>query len=139
MASSTGVRKTYALIALVMTCNVTGNVLLSHGMREVGEVAPGAASGYVKAFENGWVIAGICILTTWMVGQLGLLSRADLSFVLPITAINYVLIAIIGHSVLGEYISWERWIGILLIASGAMLVGETAPRTTPEPPEDLRA
>ena len=130
--------KTWILIAAVMICNITGNALLSRGMREVGEVMPGATTGYIRALLDPWVIGGIIVLSLWMISQLGLLSRADLSFVLPITAVNYVLIAVIGHVFLHEYNSGFRWVGIVLIAGGAALVGETSPRTTPEPPEEER-
>ncbi len=132
------VSKTWFLIVLVMASNVGGNALLSRGMREVGTVAPGAVAGYLHAFLDPWVAAGILVLILWMIIQMGLLSRADLSFVLPVTALNYVLIAIVGETLLHERISGPRWIGVVLIAGGAMLVGETAPRTTPEPPEEER-
>lgn len=135
---SSAATKTWVLIVLVMVSNVGGNALLSRGMREVGSVAPGAFAGYLHAFLDPWVAVGILVLCLWMVIQMGLLSRADLSFVLPITALNYVLIAIIGKVLLHENISRPRWAGIVLIAAGAMLVGETAPRTTPEPPEEER-
>jgi drug/metabolite transporter (DMT)-like permease len=84
------------------------------------------------------VIAGVLVLMAWMISDLALLSRADLSYVLPMTSVSYMLIAIIGHWILHERISLTRWLGILVITLGVILVGETPPATTPlhPPPED---
>jgi uncharacterized membrane protein len=63
-----------------------------------------------------------------------LLSWADLSYVLPVTAIGYVLVALLGRVFLAEQIPVKRWAGIVLIVAGVALVSlGTAPRThTPE-------
>lgn len=129
--------KTRALTGYVIAANVIGNLMLSHGMRVVGSLSAFDPASYAHAFANPFVIAGVCVLASWMVGNLGLLSRADLSYVLPVTSSAYVLIAILGHFVLGEAISPGRWSGILVITAGVTVVGGTAPRTTPEPPPEL--
>jgi drug/metabolite transporter (DMT)-like permease len=72
-----------------------------------------------------------------MLTDLALLSRADLSFVLPVTASAYVLVAIAGHFLLSEHISWQRWLGIVLITGGVILAEETPARTTEGPSERL--
>lgn len=123
-------RKTLSLVLLVIVTNVIGNVALSRGMHQVGRIVSASPLDYVRAFSNPWTAAGICILLIWMLSDLALLSRADLSFVLPITASAYVLVAFLGRVVLHDRISWERWIGILLITGGVILAGETPARTT---------
>jgi drug/metabolite transporter (DMT)-like permease len=70
-----------------------------------------------------------------MVAQLALLSRADLSFVLPITASAYILIAVFGHFFFHEHISPGQWTGIAAIFLGTVLVGCTPARTTKPHPE----
>jgi drug/metabolite transporter (DMT)-like permease len=65
-----------------------------------------------------------------MISNLALLSRADLSFVLPVTAAGYVLVAVMGHFWLGEPISPARWAGICAITLGVVLVEKTPSRTT---------
>ena len=70
------------------------------------------------------------MLAIWIVTDLALLSRADLSFVLPVIASSYVLIAIAGHFVLGEKISGLRWLSILIISLGVLLAETTPDRTT---------
>jgi len=133
-----GNRKTQLLVLLVIVTNVLGNVSLSRGMHQVGRIVSASPFDYVRAFANPWTMAGICILIIWMLSDLALLSRADLSFVLPVTASAYVLVALMGHFLLHDHISWERWVGILMITGGVILAEETPARTTKGPPERLR-
>jgi drug/metabolite transporter (DMT)-like permease len=131
------VRKTRILVLLVIATNVLGNVALSRGMHQVGRIISASPLDYLKAFANPWTLLGICILVIWILTDLALLSRADLSFVLPVTASAYVLVAICGHFFLHDRISWERWVGIVLITGGVILAEETPARTTKGPPEHL--
>ena len=131
------IRKTRILTALVVASNVIGNVALSRGMHQVGRIVSPSSADYVRALVNPWVIGGVLVLVLWMVSDLALLSAADLSFVLPVTASAYVLIAIAGHFWLQEQISWERWLGIVVITAGVILAEETPARTTKGPPEHL--
>ncbi len=128
--------KTWALTVAVVAFSVAGNTVLSHGMRQVGDIASINPWPYLHAFLNPWVVGGVLVLMLWMISELALLSRADLSFVLPVTSAAYVLIAIAGHFVLQEEISATGWAGISVITVGVILVGETPPRTTPEPPPE---
>ncbi len=132
-----GGRKTQILVLLVVVTNVLGNVSLSRGMHQVGRIVSASPLAYVRAFANPWTAAGIGILTIWMLSDLALLSRADLSFVLPVTASAYILVALVGHFFLHDHISWVRWVGILLISGGVILAEETPARTTKGPPERL--
>jgi drug/metabolite transporter (DMT)-like permease len=124
-------RRTQILVGVVVVTNVIGNVSLSRGMHQVGRIISASPLDYLRAFANPWTILGICILVVWMLTDLALLSRADLSFVLPVTASAYVLVAISGHFLLHDHISWERWTGIVLITVGVVLAEETPDRTTP--------
>jgi len=128
--STVEARKTRLLTLLVIGSNVAGNVLLSHGMRQVGKIVSASPLDYVRAFANPWAVLGVLAMIFWMIGDLALLSRADLSFVLPVTASFYVLIAIAGHFLLRERISSINWAGIVVITLGVVLAGETRARTT---------
>ncbi len=85
---------------------------------------------YIRAIFNPWVMVGIALLIVWMLSRMALLSWADLSYVLPVTSVGYVLAAVTGTLFLGEHISGTRWIGTLFIMAGAILVGRTSARTT---------
>jgi bacterial/archaeal transporter family protein len=135
--SRNGVRKTRTLVLVVIATNVLGNVSLSHGMHQVGRIVSASPLDYLRAFANSWTLLGVFVLAIWMLSDLALLSRADLSFVLPVTASAYVLVALGGHFLLHERISWPRWTGIVLITVGVILAEETPARTTTGPPEHL--
>jgi uncharacterized membrane protein len=74
---------------------------------------------------------GVLLLIVWLISQLSLLSRVDLSYALPATSVSYVLTALMAEFLLHERLSIERWIGIGLIGVGVSLVARTVPRTAP--------
>lgn len=130
-------RRNQLLIVVVVLTSVIGNVALSHGMRQTGAIVSASPLDYVRAFARPWTVIGVAVLAAWMISNLALLSRADLSFVLPVTATGYVLIALAGHFWLGEHISVVRWAAIVAISLGVILAEETPSRTTQpgeEPP-----
>ena len=111
---------TAALLLLVILTNVAGNYALSYGMKR-------ATGSLFEALLNPIVIAGILTLIAWMLSRMALLGRADLSYVLPVTAVGYALNALAARFLLGEPVSSQRWMGTLLIVAGAMLAGSTPP------------
>lgn len=122
--------KTLLVGAVVVLSNVAGNALLSRGLKgRAGFFASGAA-GWAEIFLNPWVCAGISLLIVWVLSRMTLLSWADLSYVLPLTASGYVLTVLAGRVFLAEQVSWQRWAGSFLIVAGAVLVGGTPIRTT---------
>jgi uncharacterized membrane protein len=129
--------RTQILVLAVVLTNVFGNIFLSRGMHQVGRIVSASPFDYIRAFANPWTAVGMAILVVWVLSDLALLSRADLSFVLPVTASAYVLVAVFGHFLLHDHISWERWLGILLITGGVILAEETPTRTTKGPPQPL--
>lgn len=122
-------KKTRLFAIIVVLTNVLGNSALKWGMGRVGD--PGLSPLlYIKAIFNPWVTLGILLLVVWMLSRMTLLSWADLSYVLPVTSVGYILQAIAGKFFFGEQISLARWSGTLLIIAGIGLVGLTSPRTT---------
>ncbi|MGB9604301.1 MAG: EamA family transporter [Bryobacteraceae bacterium] len=119
--------KTRIFASAVVVANVTGNFLLSLGLRHHG---PESASSWLQVLASPWFVLGVSFLAVWMLCRLALLSWADLSWVVPVTATGYVLNALAGKFFLGEHISLTRWAGILIITLGVLMVRSTAIRTT---------
>src|SRR5947209_3374562 len=115
---------------MVILSNVAGNFSLTWGMRRTGPGLLQSPLGYIQALFDPWVAAGVSLLIVWMLSQMLLLSWADLSYVLPVTAAGYVLTAVAGRVFLSEQISAARWAGVTLIMTGVVLVGRTAHSTT---------
>ena len=77
-----------------------------------------------------WIIGGILLLTFFFVSYLTALSWADLTYVLPATALSYVMMALLGKYFLHENVTVWRWLGIALITLGVGFVA-TGPEKTP--------
>lgn len=84
---------------------------------------------YIRAMANPFVALGIVLLVIWLLTRMVLLSWADLSFVVPMTSVGYVLSAILGVWFLAEVVTPVHWLGTLLIFAGTTLVGSTKQRT----------
>ena len=120
------------LAVAVIVFNVSGNYLLDVGMRSVGQIVSLSPLDYLRVFGNAYVVSGVLLLLVWLLCQLSLLSWADLTYVLPITSVSYVLTAVVGALFLKEHVSAARWLGVSLIVTGVLVVGSTHPRTAPE-------
>ena len=124
--------KTALTTLVVVVSSVFGNFALAWGMRKTAPDALQSPLGYLTVLFDPWVATGVCLLVLWLLSQMALLSWADLSFVLPVTSIGYVLTAISGRLFLNERISAARWTGVALIMAGVALVGRTQHNTTGE-------
>ncbi len=124
--------KTIVVSFIVMATNVFGNYALKLGLSNGGGVAASwAPMPYIRALAHPWVIAGVVLMLCWFVSRLMLLSWADLSYVLPVTAFSYVLTALAGVVFLHERVSFINWTGICLITLGTGFTIFTRPGTTP--------
>ena len=110
--------KTWICATVVVLSNVFGNFFMKRGMP--AELPNPLA--YITALFQPWVSLGVILLILWMLSRMALLSWADLSYVLPVTSIGYVLVALAGRVLLNEQITATRWAGILLIVAGVALV-----------------
>lgn len=122
--------KTRIFAAIVIFSNAFGNFFLAWGMRHRPALTLSPLS-YIEAILSPWVGLGISLLILWLLSRMALLSWADLSYVLPVTALGYVASALMGHYFLGEGITPYRWMGILLIVAGISLVGTGEVQTEP--------
>lgn len=135
MSPPQGLRlKTYVSLALMVLFGAVGNVLLSKGMKQIGEVNDWSASAllelFLKTFTSGTIWLGVASLLVFLVSYLLVLSWADYSYVLPASATGYVVVPLLGYAVLHEVVTPVRWAGAVLICLGVALVGRTPPRTT---------
>lgn len=107
--------------------------MLKRGMTQIGAV-PLSLSGMEHTFRltvtNGTIWIGILFLTGFMLSYMTVLSWADYSYVMPAGAFGYALLTLLAVVFLHESVSARRWIGVVLICVGVLLVGQTKPRTT---------
>jgi len=67
-----------------------------------------------------------------MLSYMTVLSWANYIYVMPAGAFGYALLTFLAVVFLHESVSPRRWIGVVLICVGVLLVGQTKPRTTTE-------
>lgn len=126
--------KTYVLLLLLVLFGSVGNTILSKGMKDVGDLdishVQAIEAGAVSVLTNGTVWLGIALMLLFMICHMLVLSWADYSFVMPFSAVSYALVPLLAYLFLHEQVSAARWVGIVLIFLGVLLINRTPPRTT---------
>ncbi|HLV79965.1 MAG TPA: DMT family transporter [Chthonomonadaceae bacterium] len=114
-------------VLAIMLCAVLavsiGEAMLSRGMKQSNALAGGwwpQARGIVT---NGHVLLGVLFMAVFFGLYMLALKRADLSFVLPLTALSYLFGALLAKLYLGEAVTPVRWVGALVITLGVVIVG----------------
>lgn len=130
------------LIAVIAA--TLGDTFLSLGARRLGEMPHGfdvrlLLDFFGRAMTNRWIIAGVACLAVYFFTWLALLSWADLSLVLPMTALTFVLAAFLARYWLGEDVTALRWAGTAIIALGVLLVTMSGRDKVNSLPSDLPA
>lgn len=117
--------KTAVLIAIIVLSDAAGDVFLTKGMKQVGEISTikpkTLFSIWRRAITNKSFLSGIFFITITFVSFLIVLSWADLSLVFPAKSLVYVLSAMGAKFFLGEKVTSQRWTGILLVCLGVAL------------------
>jgi len=123
------VLKTLVIVVVAVIISGAGHVMLAKAMRSVGDLTETPASQVgarvARALSNPWLLAGVALQACFFFMYLTLLSRADLSQVLPLTALDYIVVAVLAQIVLAEPVTATRWLGIGLIVAGVALVSRT--------------
>ncbi len=128
--SSSAAFKTYSILLLFLALKSVGNSAMALGMKQLPEKMSMNPGLYARAMLNPLVAVGVTALILAVLTRMALLSLADLSFVLPVTAIGYVIAVFLGKVLLHETVTHQRLLGTLLIFGGAALVGSSARKTT---------
>lgn len=125
--------KTLVMVCAMVLCANAGDLLLKRGMLQIGavELSPqGIAHAFQMTVTSGTLWLGIFFLCGFMLSYMTVLSWADYSYVMPAGAFGYALLTFFAVIFLHEAVSPRRWVGVVLICVGVLLVGQTKPRTT---------
>ena len=116
----------WIFIAIIVAATTVGEVMQTAGMRRHGEIhdfRPGALGRVLAALaRNIFVIGSVVAMAVSFFAYLGLLTTAELSFAVPVTAVTYVLETILAKYILKEHVNWLRWAGACLVICGVALV-----------------
>lgn len=118
--------KTALCLAILVLSGTAGDLSISRTMKRIGNVKDFRLSTVVNAlirasrFASMWVGLGLHALA--FLTFLALLSWADVSFVVPASALSYAVGAAGATLFLREQVTAIRWAGVLLISFGVVLV-----------------
>jgi drug/metabolite transporter (DMT)-like permease len=118
--------RTFLFLAIVVLSGTGGDIAMTHAMKRNGEVknfSPRALLGvFRQVSRSGWAWLGFGLMILAFVALLALLSWAQVSFVVPATAANYIVGGVGAKFLLKERVSRARWAGMLLVAAGVAMV-----------------
>lgn len=113
-------------MAIAVVFAALGDVSLSRGMKTVGAVETGSIFGLISAaVVNPYVIGGVALLFVFLILYLTSLSWEDLSFVVPLTGADYILVTLFAYLLINEQVSPLRWAGSAFVAVGIALVARS--------------
>jgi drug/metabolite transporter (DMT)-like permease len=115
-----------ALIFLSVLIGVFGQLSLKTGMTHVGRIDAAALHQPLqllwKIFTTPIILAGVAMYVVGTLIWLVVLSRLDLSFAYPLVATTYVFTPLLANLLLHEQIPGLRWVGIVVILIGVVIV-----------------
>jgi drug/metabolite transporter (DMT)-like permease len=111
---------------LIIGAGTGGELCVTRAMKVVGEVndfRPVALVGVLtRALRVSWMWAGLTLMGTAFFSLLAVLSRENVSLVVPVTALSYGAGALGGKFFLGEQVTPRRWAGVILVCIGVTVV-----------------
>jgi len=118
--------KTLIVATVAAASAAIGESLLSFGMRKNGSVnlldPSHMLALLLSVVRNPYVFVGVMFLAVFFFLYLAALSWAELSYVLPLTALSYVFAAFLAKYFLGEDVTWLRWTGTAVIVIGIVII-----------------
>ena len=105
----------------------TGIVLLKKGMEQVGEVKMTSAGEIFRTVKAGVtnveILGGVFFEALFFVCLLIMMAKSDISFIWPLTGLSFVFSTFAAIWFLHETVSLVRWIGVMLVVIGAVVIG----------------
>ncbi len=118
--------RAFIFLFLIAMFGTGGDVSLSHAMKQIGEVTrftPRALLAVAwRAVRVPWLWLGILLLTCAFFSFLSLLSWQPVSFVLPASALGFVVGAFAARFILGEKVDPTRWAGVATVCVGMIVL-----------------
>lgn len=118
----------WGAIAMIVLTSTAGDVLLSRGMKQVGDVAElrrrvGVFALLARVLKNPNFLLGVTAMAVAFYSLLFGLSWGDLSLVVPAsTSLTFITNAVAAKLFLHERVDQRRWMAALLVAGGVVLL-----------------
>lgn len=115
------------LILLSVASGVTGQTVIKLGVSHPGALdATGNLFSLIALIlRSPLVLLGLLLYGIGALAWIAVLARLDLSLAYPFLALNFVLVTVASRLFLGEAVPVLRWLGVLVICSGILLVARS--------------
>ena len=121
--------KLLTVLAIGLIFEAIGVVLLSRGLKEIGSLEQPTLSGILqlvgRGVTNPHILAGVFFEALFFIALLMLMSKAEVSFVWPLTSLSFVVTTLAAKIYLHEQVSGLRWSGVCMIMLGAAVISWT--------------
>jgi drug/metabolite transporter (DMT)-like permease len=115
----------WALIFAVLLAG-GGHLLIKHGLAGIAPGQAPLAERLLQYFLAPFVVLGLAVYGAGTLLWILVVSKREISYLYPITALNYVLIGVGGMLLFDEPVSLMRWAGILVVVLGVALMQTSA-------------
>lgn len=132
--------KLLSILLIGLVFESAGIVYLKKGMDKITKpetVTVGAVARLIKAGATSpQILLGIFFQALFFACLLTLMSKSDISFLWPLTALSFVFTTFSAMLFLGESVSPVRWVGVIFILIGAAFISysEHAKKPAAAPP-----
>ncbi len=117
----------WILVAIIVGSTVLADLLQSFEMKRnvvaVEDLRPGKIGSLFRGLaQRGPLILAVCFMAISFFAFMKLLSIADLSFAVPVSAASVVLETVLARLLLKEKVNPLRWAGAFCVACGVALL-----------------
>jgi len=117
----------WIMVGIIVGSTVLADLLQSFEMKRhvvaAEDLRPGRIGRLLGSFaRRGPLVLAVCFMAISFFAFMKLLSIADLSFAVPVTAASVVLETILARLLLKETVSPMRWAGAFCVACGVALL-----------------
>lgn len=114
------------IVAVAVCFSVTGELFLKAGMNEIGAFnLSNLIPTMGKILTHPRILTGFVSIGIGAVFWLAAIARVELSWAYPLLSLGYILVLVLSAVFLGESVSPVRWIGVLVIVVGVILVSRS--------------
>ncbi|WP_196807640.1 EamA family transporter [Candidatus Solirubrobacter pratensis] len=118
-------RRPFLLVMAAIAIGLAGLYLVRAALVDAGgfRLGSSASLGHLPRLAGDWrFLAGGALLVVVLLISLELYGSEELSKVVPLYSLSYVLVALIGQLFLHERVTVQRWTGIAVIVAGVVML-----------------
>lgn len=114
----------YLYVAVTVFSTVASQVLFKKGTAYLGSFGEAITTPMMLSkYLNLYIVLGLLFSVISIVSWLYALSKLPLSHAYPYMSLTFPLVLFFSFVIFGEQVSWLRWLGVMLIVFGLVIVG----------------